>query len=133
MSALISVIIPVYKVEAYIAECLESVLSQSHRNIEVLCVDDCGGDGSLAIAERYAEQDSRVKVIRHECNRGVGPARNTGMDAASGEYIFFIDPDDIMVEDCLKNLLQEAQKSGADVTNGRPVVFCEGEEPYLVS
>lgn len=55
MSALISVIIPVYKVEAYIAECLDSVLSQSHRNIEVICVDDCGGDGSLAIAERYAE------------------------------------------------------------------------------
>lgn len=59
-----------------------------------------------------------MKIIRHEHNRGVGPARNTGMDAAKGEYIFFIDPDDIMVEDCLKNLLQEAQKSGADITVG---------------
>ena len=88
MSALISVIIPVYNVEAYITECLDSVLSQSHRDIEVICVDDCGKDGSLAIAERYAEQDSRVKIIRHEHNRGVGPARNTGMDAASGEYIY---------------------------------------------
>ena len=118
MSALISVIIPVYKVEAYIAECLDSVLSQSHRNIEVICVDDCGGDGSLAIAERYAEQDSRVKVIRHECNRGVGPARNTGMDAASGEYIFFIDPDDIMEPDCLSRLFAETEKRGADVSVG---------------
>lgn len=118
MESRISVIIPVYKVEAYIAECLDSVLSQSYRNIEVICVDDCGGDSSVAIAERYAEQDSRVKIIRHEHNRGVGPARNTGMDAASGDYIFFIDPDDIMVEGCLANLLAEAEKRGADVTVG---------------
>lgn len=118
MEPLISVIIPMYKVEAYVAECLDSVLSQSYRNIEVICVDDCGGDNSLAIAERYADQDSRVKIIRHEHNRGVGPARNTGIEAAMGEYIFFVDPDDLMVPDCLTKLLQEQEKSGADIVVG---------------
>lgn len=90
----ISVVVPVYNVEPYIAECLESIANQTLDDIEIICVDDCGADGSMKIVEMFAEKDRRFRVVRHERNRGLGAGRNSGIVAASGKYISFVDSDD---------------------------------------
>lgn len=93
MQDLISVIIPVYKTEKYLARCVESVRSQSYTNLEILLVDDGSPDHAPALCDDFASQDSRIKVI-HQTNGGASSARNTGLDQASGTYISFIDSDD---------------------------------------
>lgn len=90
---LVSVIIPIYKVENYLAECVDSVLAQTYKNIEIILVDDGSPDKCPAICDEYANKDGRIKVI-HKQNGGLSDARNVGLAAASGEYIFFIDSDD---------------------------------------
>ncbi len=90
----ISVIIPVYRVENYLYQCLASIAAQSYESLEILCVDDCGGDGSLAIAEDFVRQDSRFKIIRQPRNLGVAEARNTGLERSTGKYVSFVDADD---------------------------------------
>jgi glycosyltransferase involved in cell wall biosynthesis len=93
-STLVSIIVPFYKVEKYFVECLESVVNQSYKNLEIILIDDCSPDGSLAIARAYAAKDDRISIIRHDVNKGLGGARNTGLAAATGDYIWFIDSDD---------------------------------------
>lgn len=132
MSCLISIVVPIYNVEGYIEECLNSVLSQSYRNIEVICVDDCGKDRSMQIVEHFAKKDGRVKILRHEQNRGLGPARNTGIAAATGEYIFFLDSDDMLYNGTLNQLLIEAYQTNADVVIGRVVAFAHENDRKLV-
>ena len=90
---LISIIIPVYNVEHYLAECLDSVLAQTYKNLEIILVDDGSIDGSGQICDNYAGKDSRIKVI-HQTNAGVSAARNKGLKVAKGEYIGFVDADD---------------------------------------
>ena len=90
----ISIIIPVYNVEKYLAECLDSCINQTLEEIEIICVDDCSPDNSIKILEEYQQKDSRIKIIRHEKNRNLGGARNTGLENATGEYIWFVDSDD---------------------------------------
>ena len=85
----ISVIIPIYNVESYLAQCLDSVLGQSYKHIEVICIDDGSTDSSGAIAQQYASKDSRIIYIQQE-NQGVAVARNNGLERASGEYIAFM-------------------------------------------
>ena len=80
----ITVVVPIYNVELYIEKCLNSVKSQSFNDFECICVDDCGNDNSMAIAQKFVENDTRFKIIRHEYNRGLSVARNTGIDNASG-------------------------------------------------
>lgn len=92
----ISLIIPVYNVEKYLAECLDSCINQTLKDIEIICVNDCSPDNSALILKEYAEKDSRVRIINHEINKGLGAARNTGIDNATGEYIWFIDSDDFV-------------------------------------
>ncbi len=94
-SPLLSVIIPVYNVEKYLAECLDSVCAQTLKDIEIICVDDGSTDGSGAILDEYARRDLRIRVI-HQENAGVGAARNRGMDEAKGKYIAFVDGDDYL-------------------------------------
>lgn len=89
----ISIIVPVYNVENYLAQCLESILNQSYRNIEILCVDDGSTDKSAEILREYKNKDSRVRIISQK-NQGQGTARNRGIDEARGEYITFFDADD---------------------------------------
>ena len=89
-----SVIVPVYNVEKYLEQCLNSILSQSFKDFELICVNDCSTDSSLQILNRYAEQDSRMKILNHEVNSGLSVARNTGIDASIGEFIVFVDSDD---------------------------------------
>ena len=92
---LISVIIPVYNREGFLSKCIESVLSQKNVSLEIILVDDGSTDNSLAICRSYSEKYPFVKVI-HQENSGIGAARNTGLDAATGDCIFFLDSDDIV-------------------------------------
>ena len=110
----VSVIIPVYNVEKYLGECLDSVLGQTLRDIEVICVDDGSTDGSPAMLEKYAARDSRVKVLRQE-NSGAGAARNAGLSVASGDYLFFCDPDDWCDRNMLRDMHRRAIKDKCDV------------------
>lgn len=110
----ISVIIPVYKVEAYLPRCIDSVLAQTLADWEIVLVDDGSPDGSGCICDEYAAKDSRIKVM-HQENAGVSSARNAGMDIASGEYLAFIDSDDFIDPGMYEALLQVAQRTNADV------------------
>lgn len=90
----ISLIIPIYNVEKYLRQCLDSVVNQTLSDIEIICIDDCSTDSSLSILEEYAKKDSRIKIIDLKENVGVAHARNVGMRKATADYIMFIDPDD---------------------------------------
>jgi glycosyltransferase involved in cell wall biosynthesis len=113
----ISVIIPVYKVEKYLRQCVDSVLAQTHSDLEVILVDDGSPDNCGAICDEYAEKDSRVKVI-HKENGGQGSARNRGLDAATGEYIAFVDSDDWVDSDMYESLLKLLLEHDADIAEG---------------
>lgn len=114
----VSVIIPVYNQAPYLAECLDSVLAQTLREIEVVCVDDGSTDGSERMLDDYAKRDLRVKVI-HQSNAGVAAARNNGLAAATGEFIAFMDPDDKYPDDgVLADLVHGAEQNGVDVCGG---------------
>lgn len=123
---LISIIIPVYNVEAYLHKCVNSVLDQDFKDIEVLLVDDGSPDNCPAICDEFAKKDARVKVI-HKKNGGSSDARNEGMKSANGEYLMFLDSDDYWDgKDCLFNLIQSMQVSNADIIlYGAKDVFVE--------
>lgn len=105
---IISVIIPVYNVAHYLKQCIESIISQEG-NIEVILIDDGSPDESPSICDEYAQKDNRIHVI-HKQNGGVSSARNAGLDAAQGEWIWFVDGDDYIAENVLKRIYQEIQK-----------------------
>lgn len=110
----VSVIIPVYNVEKYLRECLDSVVKQTRKDIEIICVNDGSTDGSLEILQEYAEKDRRIKVISQE-NKGLSGARNTGVRYARGEYIYFLDSDDYIELDAMEYLYQQAKSANLDV------------------
>lgn len=112
--ALISVIVPVYKVEAYLPDCVDSILAQSYTDFELILVDDGSPDRCGEMCDEYAEKDPRVRVI-HQENGGLSAARNTGMDAAKGEYITFVDSDDLIAPEYLEALYTGLVESGADI------------------
>ena len=115
MSMILSVIIPVYNVEKYLAECLDSVCSQTLKDIEIICIDDGSTDGSAAILDDYARRDPRVRVIR-QANAGVGAARNRGLDIATGRYVYFIDSDDWLADkNALSVLCETAEREQTDI------------------
>ncbi len=111
----ISVIVPVYNVEAYLKQCVESILGQTYGNIELILVNDGSTDKSPEICGSFPDQDKRVRVI-HKENGGVSSARNAGIKASSGEYVLFADADDWLEADMLEYLLQNAVKSNADIS-----------------
>ena len=113
----ISIIVPVYKVERYLPRCIDSILGQTYTNFELILVDDGTPDRSGIICDRYAEKDSRIKVI-HKENGGVSTARNAGIDAAKGEWITFIDSDDWVAEDYLEVLYTPLKEYDCDLTVG---------------
>lgn len=106
MEKLVSVIVPIYNREKYLRRCLDGILGQTYRNLEIVCVDDGSTDESPQICDEYAQKDSRVKVL-HIPNGGVSNARNTGLDNAQGEYIFFVDSDDYVKETHIQDLLPQ--------------------------
>lgn len=114
MSDLISVIIPIYKVENFLDECISSVASQSYKNLEIILVDDGSPDGCPAICDAWAKKDSRIKVI-HKSNGGLSDARNAGLDIANGEYISFVDSDDWILPGMYEKMLFLIEKENADI------------------
>jgi len=113
-SALVTIIIPVYKVEKYIRKCIESVLDQDYSNIELILVDDGTPDRSGQIADEYAQKDARIRVI-HKHNEGVAVARNVGMDAARGDFVLFVDSDDWISRDHVSHLVSLQKKDDSDM------------------
>ncbi len=111
---LISVIVPVYKVEPYLRRCLDSIVGQTYRNLEIILVDDGSPDNCGAICDEYAAKDGRIKVI-HQENRGLSAARNAGLELVSGQYIGFLDSDDWIELDMYSYLLQNIEKYCADI------------------
>ena len=109
----ISVVIPVYNVEEYLAQCLDSIISQTYSNLEIICVNDGSTDRSQEILERYARQDDRIRVVVRS-NGGLGAARNTGLAHAGGEYVCFVDSDDWLEEDTFEILLSKLTGNDVD-------------------
>lgn len=111
---MISIIVPVYNVEPYLRKCLDSIIGQTYRDLEILVIDDGSTDQSGKICDEYAERDERIKVFHTE-NRGLSAARNLGLDEATGEWIGFVDSDDWIESDMYEVLLKKAEETGADV------------------
>ena len=111
---LISVIVPVYNVETYIAKCIESIQNQSHINLEIILVNDGSTDDSGDICDQYAAYDDRIKVI-HQENGGISAARNTGIEAANGDYITFVDSDDYIAPNMYEDMLHILKDNDLDI------------------
>lgn len=120
---MISVIIPVYNVETYVKECIESVIQQTYKDLEVIIIDDGSTDNSGKICDQYAELDRRIMVI-HQKNQGVSAARNKGLDIAKGDYIVFVDSDDYIENDMIERLYKALLESSSDL------VICNYKEIY---
>ena len=119
---LVSIIVPVYNVEIYIERCVVSMLAQSYSAIEYIFVDDCSRDQSLTVLMNvlgnYPDQQEKVTVLRHNLNKGAAAARNTGLQAAKGEYIYFLDSDDEITPNCIEQLVGLVYKHGAELVQG---------------
>lgn len=115
MQELISVIVPIYKVERYLRECLDTICGQTYKNLEIILVDDGSPDNCGKICDEYSQKDTRIKVI-HKKNAGVAEARNSGLDAANGRYISFIDPDDLVKPTMLEQLYSLMKEYDAQVS-----------------
>ncbi len=124
----VSVVIPVYNVEQFLCECVDSVLAQTFPDFEIILVDDGATDSSGLLCDAYATRDSLIRVI-HQANGGLSAARNTGLDAANGAYIYFLDSDDYLAPNTLKALLERAEQAAADVVFFDAWVFFTDCEP----
>lgn len=111
---IVSVIVPIYNREKYVARCIKSICNQNYKELEIILVNDGSTDNSGRICKRFAAMDSRIIYIEKE-NEGSGFARNTGMDVAKGEYLFFVDSDDFIHERCIKELMTITKKKSADI------------------
>jgi glycosyltransferase involved in cell wall biosynthesis/SAM-dependent methyltransferase len=152
----VSIVIPFYNVEEFIEDCIKSVIKQDYENIEVIFVDDDSPDNALKIVEKYAANDDRIKIVIHEQNQGLGPARNTGVEHSTGAYLLFLDSDDYFATThAVSTLVQESLSTGSKVVvgscdrvmtdgtrldfdrgfdrthNGQPDNFVSGEKAYL--
>jgi len=119
---LVSVIVPVYNVQAYLNDCLESILEQTYQNLEIICVEDQSTDDSLSILKEYAARFSQIHLLENEINLGLSGSRNRGMKQARGQYIYFVDSDDMLTPNCIERFIGEAESTDADI------VFCHYEE-----
>lgn len=120
---LLSVVIPYYHVEKYIGACLERAARLDPAETEVLLVDDCGSDGSAAIAEAFCAAHPNFRIVKREKNGGLSAARNSGLDAAAGEYVYFLDSDDLPEPDALFALAKAAKEQKLDAAKARFVYF----------
>lgn len=111
----ISVIIPVYNTEKYLERCINSVVNQNFRDVEIIIINDCSEDNSLKIIDKYKNKDKRVKIINKIKNEGLSSARNSGIEIAKGEYILHIDSDDWIEQGYLNDIYEVAQKNDADM------------------
>src|SRR5680860_301446 len=115
-SSLVSVIMPAYNSAAFIAESIRSVLQQTHQNWELLIIDDASKDDTVSIIEKIQDTDSRIKLFQNESNKGTGVCRNTGIEAAQGAYIAFLDADDLWLPQKLETQLEFMQENDVVMT-----------------
>lgn len=123
----VSVIVPVYNVEAYLPQCLDSVIFQTLPEIEIICVNDCATDGSLEILKEYQQKDTRIIILEHEKNSGLSATRNTGAAIAKGKYLYFLDSDDYLELFALEKLVQKAETESLEVLFLQSETFFEEE------
>ncbi len=123
----VSVIVPVYNTEEYLPKCLESLLNQTEKDIEIICVNDSSTDGSLSILKKYAKRDKRLKYFTVP-NGGAGAARNRGLEKATGEFIYFFDSDDVAEEHLLEKALKRAEETSADIVAFHGYQFEDGKK-----
>lgn len=131
MNRLVSVIIPVYNTEKYLDSCVESILHQTHQNLEIILVDDGSTDNSATVCDRFAQIDDRIKVI-HKENEGLGYTRNCGLKYATGDYVSFLDSDDTLEENTYEYCIREMEKYQADACYFGRKTFTESGE-YTVN
>lgn len=118
VKGLVSIIVPAYNVENNIPYCLDSLIAQTYKNIEIICIDDGSKDNTADVIKEYSEKDSRIKLISQK-NSGVSAARNTGLDNAEGEYISFVDSDDFVSENFISRLVELINEYSADIARCR--------------
>ena len=129
---LVSIGIPIYNVELFIEKCLMSVFNQTYKNLEILTIDDCGQDKSMDIVYYLQNNNPRghqIKVIKHDINKGLGEARNTAIDNATGKYLFFLDSDDFIEPETIEIMVKEAEKHHTDavLASNQTVDYPDGE------
>lgn len=136
----VSIIIPSYNSQDYLERCLDSVINQVYKNIEIIVVDDASTDKTKEIIKKYAEKDRRIIPFYQTTNKGVSAARNVGLKAATGEYILFVDSDDSLTKDAVRRMIDISNKYDSDFVdsyhlleytkpNGRVVKFTEKRLP----
>lgn len=132
---LVSINIPVYKCENYILRCLESVKNQTYKNLEIILVNDATPDNSIEIIEKFISEnpDLNIQLLHHEKNSGLSVVRNTGIDNSSGKYIYMLDSDDYISNDCIEKLVELAEKENTDIVVGETICLdsTDGQEKLL--
>ena len=127
----VTVVIPVYNVEKYLKKCVDSVITQNFNDFEIILVDDGSTDNSGVLCDDYASKYEFISVI-HQENKGLGGARNTGIEAANGEYILFLDSDDFLAPDCLKICCEKAEQYNCDmVAFKQQAIFEDGNSGVI--
>lgn len=111
----VSVVIPVYNAENYLEKCLNSIINQTYKELEIICINDVSKDNSLKILEDFSKKDTRIKVITNEKNKGAALTRNEGIDRATGDYIYFIDADDYIEEKYIEDMVNKIEKARTDI------------------
>lgn len=112
----ISIVTTMYNIEGYIEQCIESLCAQTHKDIEIILVNDCSTDGTMAVVSKFT--DPRIKIVNHQQNMGAGWGRRTGIAASTGDYVITIDGDDWVAPDFIEKLVEVAGKNGADIVSG---------------
>ena len=126
----LSIIVPVYNVEIYLKECLDSLSNQTFKDIEIICINDGSSDNSLDILNECREEDNRIRVINQE-NKGTGASRNQGLDIAKGKYVYFLDSDDFIDLNALKDLYEIAEKTYCDLIIFKTRNFYDKSKEYF--
>lgn len=127
----ISIIVPIYNQEQYLKQCIESILTQSYKNIELLLINDGSTDSSLSICKSFKKEDSRVRVIT-KLNGGLSSARNLGLDVATGKLVMFVDPDDWLLDDAIKKLYDSLLDNQSDIAVGAYIEYVQSKGKYLI-
>ena len=127
----VSIIIPIYNVEAYLRQCLETVIHQTYPHLEIILVNDGSPDQSEEICKEFFRKDARIRYVRQE-NGGLSAARNTGIELATGDYLTFIDPDDWVTEDYVEVLYRQLKKYDADVSVANYNLYDDSSSKYLM-
>ena len=132
MDSLISIIVPIYKVEKYLDKCVDSIVNQTYQNLEIILVDDGSPDNCPRMCDDWTKKDSRIKVV-HKPNGGLSDARNAGMKIATGEYVAFIDSDDYIAYEFIEKLYSVMINEQSDIVECDVVRFNEGETPVCAT